>query len=221
MSQLTQEQLAQLVSRLSTESDTQLAKAFGIHRKSVWRIRQNHLVPKPTKAVEVKVDRESTIPPPPVQEPPVVAVPPQSDVPTDEVQKTRAKPEPVTVILSTYIGVQLLKFEQTKDVVRQILDAAAARNILFRKIQVLAQVTIGVGNFVLVRADIPDAFDIVQDLLLGRGVINMINGTYVVRYPDGRSGKVPASTISIAPKIGFGQTYAGTKIKRWKQQFAA
>jgi hypothetical protein len=57
--------------------------------------------------------------------------------------------------------------------------------------------------------------------LADRGNILDIMGTYNVRFPNGRTGKYPASTMCAAPKIGFGQTYAGTRIKRWKQQFAA
>jgi hypothetical protein len=222
------DQHAQLLSRLATESDTQLSKAFGISRKSIWRVRQSLLNPKPKKM------QNEIAPPAPVEPIPVRAIPQVDPVPEvaarePQVPVSASKPvfeapkvEVESVDYSTHFAVQLNRGENYKNVVAQVLNEANKLGILFRKIQVLDVTSIGTSNFVRLRSDLPNAHTIVARFLQeGRAVVSQVGGQYLLRFPNGRNGKVPSTTMCAANRPGFGQTYVGTKIKRWKAQFEA
>lgn len=233
---LTEDRRKELLARLATEpSDTKLSNEFGISRKTIWRMRQSLKDPTaPAPPSESQVMRKVVVPDEPKAEAPmppsepVVAPPAASSVPPPAVvaspvipkEDVRPKVDTTPVHLSTYFAVQLLRGESYKDVANAVLTAADAKGVLFYKLQVLDITVVGATAFVRFRADMPDAFAVVRNMTT-RGIIVMLGGTYIVQFPGGKQGKYPTSTMCSAPKVGFGQVYAGTKIKRWKHQFAA
>lgn len=124
------------------------------------------------------------------------------------------------VLLGAYFGVEILRGETTKDVASTVLNAADRAGNLFRKLQVLDTTLVGTVAFVRFRSDLTGAYALLRSLT-SRGVIVEMGGAYITHLSNGRSGRIPTSTMCSAVKIGFGQVYAGTKIKRWRQQFAA
>lgn len=241
---LTEEKRQALLAKLSEEpSDTKLATEFGVSRKTVWRLRQT-----PVEAPIVESKRHATFPPAP-PEPLVVSIPtpppPKLEVEPEPEPVPEPTPEPVPerpkpaakikrtedvlpkvdvepVVLGTYLAIQMLRGENYKFVVERVLAEADILNILFRKIQVLEIITVGTGTFVRLRMDLPSPHLLLAAMLKsGRATIDMANGTGFISFPGGRHGKYPTSSLCAMPKIGFGQIYAGTRIKRWKAQFAA
>jgi hypothetical protein len=221
---LSDELRQKIISRLSMESsDTVLAKEFGVHRKTIWRLRQiphvksDEIIPPPSKELA------------PIEIPPVSPVPeiPERSIPAprpEKPSKLNQETSKETDILSptelhTYFAVQILKRENYKDVVQTVLSAADANKILFRKIQVLDVNPVGATNFVKFRSDVADASGIVKNLE-GRAFIIKIDGSFIVHFPNGRiGGKYPIFGMCSTPKIGFGHTFAGTRVKRWRYQF--
>jgi len=240
---LSDERRTELLARLATEpSDTKLSLEFGISRKALWRMRQNlkkdaaPVVPVPVMTPPAP---EASKPLPPVVIPPapvpkvvvpkVLKAPPQAvttptlvqppPAPFPEDPRPKVDVEPVH--LSTYFAVQLLRGESHKQVANVILTEAEAKGILFRKLQVLDIVSVGTTSFVRFRGDLPDAFAVLKALRDRALIVPDSVGAYTVTFPNGRSGKFPGSSMCSSPKMGFGHTYAGTRIKKWKQQFAA
>lgn len=225
---LTEDRRKELVARLATEpSDTKLSNEFGISRKTIWRMRQalktRTDIPVPS---ESQVMRKVEVPAAPQPKATMPTTEPEAAVPevAPSAPPVREDPRPKVdvepVVLSTYFAVQLLRGENSKDVAHVVLTSADAKGILFRKLQVLDLCSVGAFSFVRFRSDMNDAFEIVRTLT-SRGIIVELGGAYTVQFPNGRQGKYPTSTMCSAPKVGFGQVYAGTRIKRWKQQFAA
>lgn len=228
---LSEVQQSLLITRLLQEpSDTKLAQEFGIHRKSIWRLRQKHAV-QHSSTIDRRRERETTLPPAGVPVPDV-SLPPTSPlpiIPTDQnpkVPNSDIKPSAPKVVVESesttlsYFAVQIFGFENFKAVVKVVLEAASKQGLLFRKLQVLDVTSIGAFKFIRFRADLQDINSLANGLI-DRGVIFQNGGTYFVHFVDGRNGKVPASTMCAVSKVGFGQTFVGTRIKRWKAQFAA
>lgn len=244
----------QILARISTEpSDTKLAKEFGVHRKSIYRLRQGieKEVPVVAKAPASKAPASKVVvsahaaKTAPIAKTPVVplskndvrsAVPaskpsvsvvPKGTVAIDshlvenapqgktETNKTKAE-----AIMSTYFAVQAKYGESFKDVVRLVLQEADNKNLLFRKLEVLDVITVGRTQLFRFRSDL-DKFDPLAKSFKDRACVYACTGSYLITLPDGRSGKVPVSLMCSTPRSGFGQTYVGTKIKRWEQQFSA
>jgi hypothetical protein len=224
---LSAERRQDLLSKLATEpSDTKLATEFGISRKTVWRMRQKPGAEAMPNAITPPAPAKAT---PPVVIPaapvPKVAIPrvmkvPVAAPPLASVHDVMPKVDVELVRLNTYFAVQLLKGEAFKQVCQMVLTAADAQGVLFRKLQVLDITVVGNAAFVRFRSDMQDCRKVLNSLE-DRANIMESGGSYSVWFPNGRTGKFPVSTMCCAPKIGFGQTYAGTRIKRWKQQFAA
>jgi hypothetical protein len=133
----------------------------------------------------------------------------------------RPKVDVEPVYLNTFFAIQLLRGESHKQVANVVLTEAEAKGVLFRKLQVLDIVSVGTTAFVRFRGDLPNAFAVVKTLQDRAIIVINADGTYTVTFPNGKSGKFPGSAMCSSPKVGFGHTYAGTRIKRWKQQFAA
>ena len=130
---------------------------------------------------------------------------------------TRATGE---TVLGTYFAVQLLRCEHVKDVARAVMEAADARGVLFRKLQVMDFVSIGTSSYVRFRSDLEEPDAVLTGL--NRGFISFRDGNYRFTFPDGRQGvRFPTTTMCSVQKAGFGQTYSGPKVKRWTQQFAS
>jgi hypothetical protein len=223
-SKLSDELCQKIISRLPLElSDTILAKEFGVHRKTIWRLRQtigaksDEIIPPPSKELD------------PIEIPPVSPVPeiPEKSIPAPRPEKSsesnRGTSKETDILspteLHTYFAVQILKRENYKDVVQTVLSAADANKILFRKIQVLDVNPVGATNFVKFRSDVADASGIVKSLE-GRAFIIKIDGSFIVHFPNGRiGGKYPIFGMCSTPKMGFGHTFVGTRTKRWAEQF--
>lgn len=233
-SKLSEELRSRILSRIKEESsDTKLSKEFDVSRKTIWRLRKEQPPQEPAARL-----KEITPPPPPKETPVKVEIPPTPSVPqvpvvdhnaalpeTRPVRRSRIsdviqKVDPVKVHLVTYFAVQLLRGEHVKDVLKIVLEEADKKGVLFRKIQILDITPLGVTPFVRFRSDVEDAHLVVQDLV-DRAIVTQSHEGFQAYFPSGRSGKFPTSSMCLGPKMGYGQTYAGTRIKRWKKQFAA
>jgi hypothetical protein len=154
----------------------------------------------------------------PVPIPLSVALPPLQPKP---IRKSDVMPKVDTeaVALSNYFSVHILRGESYRTVSKLVLDAAEADGVLFRKLQVMDIHAVGTTPFVRFRSDV----DLTRILskLEGRGTITVdpATGSYMARFVDGRGGKYPTSVMNAAPKLGFGQIFAATRIKRWRAQF--
>lgn len=212
---LSEDLKVKIFARLAEESsDTVLANEFDVSRKTIWRMRQKMTAPQKPSEPQTK---PSPFPPKRVsarasslrkdQEKPMQDVTPKVDV--------------VPVKLKTYFAVQKLGGEHYLNVVEAVLDSAHAQGILFRKIQVMDLSSVGGASFVRFRSDLEDALPVLQPLLEKRAVIALEPGTsnFKAVFPTGRTGNFPISTMLMGPKMGYGQVYVGTKIRRWKEQF--
>jgi len=100
------------------------------------------------------------------------------------------------------------------------MQAAETRGALFRKLQVMDLVSVGTVTFVRFRSDLANPGAVLTNL--NRGFISFLDGNYRITFADGRQGvKFPTTIMCSVQKVGFGQTFAGPKIKRWAQQFAS
>jgi len=237
------------LARIAEEpSDTKLSNELGISRKTLWRLRQSLTAPQekepapppPTPKEEPVLPRTQEITPPPMPSPsdtPKVEIPPlpkvdapplrvvgsSSEVPGVELPKdVLPKVDVAPTHLSTYFAVQMLPREAVRDVAQVLLNEADSKGILFRKLQALDTVAVGTTLFARFRADFTDTEGYtIMRALKGRGTIAQVYGSYTVQLTNGRSGKYPTATMCATAKAGFGQVFAGTRIKRWKQQFVA
>jgi hypothetical protein len=163
-------------------------------------------MPIPQKA-QPKVE---TLPPPPPA-PPEPVTPKQAVAPKVDVEP---------VVLGSYFAIQILRGESYRDVVKAFLFAAEESGVLFRKLQVMDIMAIGTTAFVRIRSDVADLSKVLEKMTNRSRVSADSTGSYVVNFQDGRSGKYPTTTMNSSHKLGFGQTFVGTRIQRWKQQFA-
>lgn len=127
------------------------------------------------------------------------------------------KPDAEQPVLRNF-AVQALRGESYREVAQVVLQTAESRKELFRKLEVMGIMTVGTAAFVRFRADVADVHRVCKGLER-RAYIVEVGGTYTVSFVDGRTGKVPATTMCLGPQVGFGMSYAGPKIVRWKQQF--
>lgn len=137
--------------------------------------------------------------------------------------KMTSEPPPIPESLNSYFAVQLKDREVPHHVASAVLHAAKALGLLFRRLEVLDTLTVGVTAFVRMRADLVNPFPVLDKVYAeGRGVISVMKGgDYAVRLFGGRIGKVPNLFMHAAPKVGQARMYRGTKIKRWETQFDA
>lgn len=185
--------------------------------------------PKP-KSEPKSEPKMSTMPT--TQTTPVIAPPPPpkaapEPLPAPAPVKVEARPESVLpkvdaepVVLGSYFAVQILRGESYRDVANAVLTAAESKGILFRKLQVMDIMAVGTTAFVRFRSDISGLDQVLTTLANRSRVAADQTGAYIVSFQDGRKGKYPTTTMNSSPKLGFGQTFAGTRIARWKQQFA-
>jgi hypothetical protein len=223
---LTEDRRKELIAKLPTASDTKLAEEFGVSRKTIWRLRQGQKQKSQSQtrmaAVQIPEVAPTPVPEPEPErfEPPTLTVVPKLDTAEPKPEVERPKKVEAPVHLNTYFAVQLLRGESPKLAAGAVLTCAHSKGVLFRKLQVLDITLVGARPFVRFRSDMPTAYDVIRTMT-GRAIIAEVGGAYMVQFEDGRSGKYPASSMCSPPKVGFGQVYAGTKIKRWKEQFAA
>jgi len=222
---LSEELRQQIVSKLAIEpSDTLIAKEFGVHRKTVWRLRQtcraktDEIIPPPKEETKpVKIPPSPLVPD--ISERSIPAPRPEKTKISEQVQEAKVSPSILSPELNTYFAVQMMRWEHYKEVVQVVLMAAAANKILFRKIQVLDVSTVGATSFVRFRSDVEDASAIVKSLEK-RAFIIKENDAFMIHFPDDRvGGKYPTFSMCSTPKVGFGHTFVGTKVARWKNQF--
>jgi len=209
MQKLSNELRQGILSKIPEEpSDTKLSQEFGVSRKTIWRLRRSEpknneiIPPKPRKMASINIPQTPipVFPPPPKQSP------------------IRSK---ANVKLGTYFGIQLLRGENYKDVAYLVTEAAERTGVLFRKLQVLDLPSIGATSFVRFRSDIEDIQAVIGYMLMEgpwRAHIVQERDAYIAQLP-GRSGKYSTSSMCATPRMGLGQTFAGTRIKRWKFQF--
>ena len=138
----------------------------------------------------------------------------------DSVDACAVTSMPLDVIpLGTYIAVQLGHGEDTHRVAALYMKTAKGLP-LFRRLEVLDTMTLGMSAYVRMRTDDPNPVPILDRLYdAGRGVIHVAAGEYMVRIPGGRFGKVPSLTMIGSAKPGQARLYRGTKIKLWMRQF--
>lgn len=221
-SRLPEELRVQILDRLKSEpSDTKLASEFEVSRKTIWRLRQEPVKdkkptpnsPKSKKMTTHQVSQSvATIP---VKSPPQAVLEPVPE--PVRAMDILPKVDVAPVVLGTYFAIQPLRGENYKQLSAMIMEAADKKGILFRKLQVLDTITVGAFSFIRFRSDTIDIWEIVKGW--DRGVILPSLDGFQVILKGGKTGKFPAATMCTGPKIGFGQIYAGTRIKRWKQQF--
>lgn len=224
---LTEKQRQKIIDKLASEpSDVKLADKFGISRTTVWRIRQDETT-KQAKLKRAKArmkaketnKMQTTMKPAIVPAPaPVVTAPAPVIQALPKIDPTpRVDAEPVA--MGTYFAVQLLRCEHIKDVANAIMQAAESRGVLFRKLQVMDFVSVGTSSFVRFRSDLAEPATVLSGLK--RGFISFAEGNYRFTFADGRQGvRFPTTIMCSVQKVGFGQTFAGPKIRRWAQQFA-
>jgi hypothetical protein len=124
--------------------------------------------------------------------------------------------------LGHHFAVQLHRGETQPRVAEAVLYTADKMKLSFRKLQTLDILSVGALHYVRMRTDLPEQGALIDRFLReGRAVISQMSGIYLARFPDGRIGRVPASSIQIAARMGQDKLYKGTKIKRWEQQFEA
>jgi len=221
---LTDKQRQKVIDKLSSEpSDSKLADKFGISRTTIWRIRQEETARqaklKRAKS-RVKAKEKTKMQPRkptlvPATAPQVIAAPPPMPA-ADPMPKVDVEPH----AMGTHFAVQLLRCEHMKDVANAVMQAAEARGVLFRKLQVLDFVSVGTSSFVRFRSDLANPAAVLTGL--NRGFIAFSDGNYRCTFADGRQGvKFPTTIMCSVQKVGFGQTFAGPKVKRWAQQFAS
>lgn len=212
---LTEKQRQKIIDKLASEpSDSKLASKFRTSRATVWRLRQEETA-KQAKIKRAKARmkaREKTKPAVKTVPAPVEAKPAAVD------PKPKVDVEPN--VLGTYFAAQLLRCEHIKDVANAVMQAAEARGALFRKLQVMDFVSVGTTTFVRFRSDLANPGAVLTHL--NRGFIAFSDGAYRITFADGRQGvKFPTTIMCSVQKVGFGQTFAGPKVKRWAQQFAS
>lgn len=222
---LTDKQRQKIIDKLGVESsDSKLADKFGTSRTTVWRIRQEETARqaklkranqrmKAKEKIKPAVKKPARLPAPmPAPAPKQQAVPVTADV------APKVDVEPNAMV--TYFAAQLLRCEHIKDVANAVMQAAETRGVLFRKLQVMDFVSVGTSSFVRFRSDLPDPAAVLTNL--NRGFISFSDGNYRITFADGRQGvKFPTTIMCSVQKVGYGQTFAGPKIKRWAQQFAS
>jgi len=222
---LTDKQRQKIVDKLASEpSDSKLADKFGTSRTTVWRLRQEETAKQvKLKRAKARMKAKEKIKPAvkTVRAPvpmPVAPVAPVEAKPAavDPTPKVDAEPS----VLGTYFAVQLLRCEHIKEVANAVMQAAETRGALFRKLQVMDLVSVGTVTFVRFRSDLANPGAVLTNL--NRGFISFLDGNYRITFADGRQGvKFPTTIMCSVQKVGFGQTFAGPKIKRWAQQFAS
>lgn len=111
--------------------------------------------------------------------------------------------------------------ESISDVVESLLHAATQEGVLFRHVDMLGTFTIGRHLFVRLRVDTLKLTKVLRRLWREdrRSTVSAGSSGFMVTLPDGRMGKVPASTIHMLPPMGQQQQFTGNKIKRWELQF--
>lgn len=168
--------------------------------------------PKAKIEPKVKVEPKAA---PQVEPLPISVVAPKSG---QKRKPEKKKPEPTG---ETWFGVAHV-WGSVSDLAELVLKAAKAEKILFRKLDCLGTFAVGRYTFVRMRADAPNLDKVFRRLRIdGMSLVEPTLGGYLVVLPDGRSGRVPASTIHTVTQMARATSYLGTKIKRWEQQFKA
>jgi len=131
---------------------------------------------------------------------------------------------PTEPILNNYFAIQMQPRENPIIAVEALCVTAKMMGILFRRVEVLDTIQIGMRPFLRVRSDL-DRHPLVLDQLLvatGRGYVAHLDGKFVVQFPStvhgGRRANFSATDMHLTPR-GLPQMYRGPKIKHWERQF--
>ena len=131
-------------------------------------------------------------------------------------------PEPV---LKTYFAIQIQPRESPILALEAFCTTSKMLGILFRRIEVLDTMEVGVKPFVRLRSDIPNATSVLEQLLKAtqRGfIVARSDGKYEVQFPasvlGGRRAEVPTFSMHGSPRE-TPRMYRGPKIKHWDRQF--
>jgi small nuclear ribonucleoprotein (snRNP)-like protein len=117
-----------------------------------------------------------------------------------------------------HFGVQMRgSLETVSNAANLILKTASTANIIFDTLEVLDTITLGTTRFARCRADIPNIKRVLDSIFItGRGVI-VPDDVYQVRFPNGRVGPVPHSTMQAVARLP--KTFRGTSSPHWRRQF--
>jgi hypothetical protein len=134
---------------------------------------------------------------------------------------TSTIPPPLDEPLSTFFAIERKPREEIGDVVAAVLRAAKDCGVLFRRLEVLDTLTLGVTSYTRMRTELVNPFSILDKLYAGgRNVIcSMQGGEYVVRMVGGRMGKISNIIMHATPRLGQSRMFRGTKFKYWERQF--
>jgi hypothetical protein len=126
-----------------------------------------------------------------------------------------------SIALNTYFGVELFRSEDSSVAARQVCNVADEVKTLFRRLEVMDVLTIGGRRFARCRADLLNPYPMLDLVFFrGRAVIQAgEKGFYFVRFPGGRFGPVPQTTMHGLPMVGQRMTFRGPKLKNWESAF--
>ena len=172
--------------------------------------RYEPLKPEVERTTELKVAPKATKP-----KPGPVSTPVEAEAPKAAPKPRKPKPE---VVGETWFAIQT-EYERPSELVKIILTAANSERILFRRLDTLGTFTVGRHTFLRMKADHPDLAKVFRRLVREHCLVTGGIGGYSVTLPDGRFGKVPASTMHTLPSATIRKQYLGTKMKHWQQQF--
>lgn len=136
-------------------------------------------------------------------------------------------PPPVDpeIQLRTYFAVQLSYTQEPyAKVVEALCQTAKGMGILFRRVETLDVIQLGMRPFLRMRSDVPEAKLLLQRLHTetGRGIVYMTTGGFEVQFPPNVLGGRIAPVSSLAmhgATRGQPMMWRGPKIKNWVLQF--
>jgi hypothetical protein len=125
----------------------------------------------------------------------------------------------IDIKLPTLFAVELLRGERPHHVAEAVIRAGKKCGKLFRRLEVLDMISLGMRSFIRFRSDLTSPVVLEQVLTEGRGVVRN-HGTlgFEVRFPS-RQGKVPGFMMYEATRPGIQRMYRGPKIKGWEKAF--
>lgn len=135
-------------------------------------------------------------------------------------------PTPILLdpVLNTYFAIQLQPRENPIVAVEAFCVTAQMMKTLFRRIETLDVIQVGMRPFVRLRSDIGDAGPVLRQLLAAtnRGYIVSNGGRFEAQFSakdfGGRKADVSGVVMNTVPR-GPQVMYRGPKIKNWERQF--
>lgn len=122
---------------------------------------------------------------------------------------------------NTFFAIQLLLDETPHQLAAIVLRTADEVRLRFRRLDTLDIIQVGGKSYVRFQSDVINPFPVLDRLLKGgRRTISASPGTYLLRFSDGRYGKVPYTAMHQVPIPGHFRQYNGTRSQEWQAQFA-